>query len=312
MRIAILDAKTLGEVPNLSKLNEFGKVDVFETTSEDEVVDRVKDYEVLITNKVKMDRIIMDHASKLKLICKAATGLNDVDVEYAQSLGIAVKNVKDYSTHSVSQLTFTLILYLLSKPSYYDHYVKSGQYSKNDIFTHLGRPFYQLFGKSIGIIGLGTIGQQVAHLAEGFGMEVFYYSTSGKNNQQKYKSLTLEELLSRCDIVSIHAPLNENTQHLINYERIRLMKKSSLLINTGRGGIINEEDLSKALDEDLIWGAGLDVFSNEPIEIGNPLLKIENKEKLILTPHIAWSSIEARTLLVERIVENIREFLNGN
>lgn len=309
MRIAILDAKTLGEVPNLYKLNEFGTVDVFATTNQKEVIGRVQDYEILITNKVKMDKTIIDHASKLKLICKAATGLNDVDVEYAKSLGIAVKNVKDYSTHSVSQLTFTLILYLLNKPSYYDHYVKSGEYSYNDIFTHLGRPFYQLFGKSIGIIGFGAIGQQVAHIAEGFGMEVFYYSTSGKNKQQKYKNLELDELLSRCDIVSIHAPLNEKTHHLIDYEKIVRMKKTSLLINTGRGGIINEEDLSRALNEDLIWGAGLDVFSNEPIEMDNPLLKIKNKEKLILTPHIAWSGIEARTLLVDKIVENIREFL---
>ncbi|CAN5618685.1 D-2-hydroxyacid dehydrogenase [soil metagenome] len=309
MKIALLDAKTLGDVPNLDKIRNYGALDIFENTSPEEALERIKNYDIIISNKVKVDRNIIENAPRLKLICKAATGVNDVDVAYAKEKGIPVKNVQDYSTHSVAQTTITLLLYLLNKPAYYDEYVKSGAYSENDIFTHLSREFYQIFEKRVGIIGLGAIGRQVANILEAFGAEIVYYSTSGKHNDPVYQRLDLEELLSSSDIVSIHAPLNEHTQNLITYDKIKLMKKSALLINTGRGGIIKEDDLAKALDEDLILGAGLDVFEKEPISKNNPLLKVKNKEKLILTPHMAWISIESRTTLINKVCENIENFI---
>jgi lactate dehydrogenase-like 2-hydroxyacid dehydrogenase len=309
MRIALLDAKTLGRVPNLEKLKKFGTLDVFENTSREEAPGRIKNYDIIISNKVKVDRQIIEGSPDLKLICKAATGVNDVDVEFAREKGIPVMNVKDYSTHSVAQTTITLILYLLNKPAYFDQYVKSGTYSENDIFTHLGREFYQLYEKRVGIIGLGAIGRQVAKILEAFGAEVVYFSTSRKHDDPVYKRLELDELLVTADIVSIHAPLNEHTQNLITYDKISLMKKTALLINTGRGGIIKEEDLARALNEDIIAGAGLDVFEREPINKDNPLLKVNNSEKLVLTPHMAWISIEARTSLIDKVCENIENFL---
>ncbi len=309
MLLALLDAATLGNVPNLDKLREFGKLDVFEITASDEILERVKNYDIVITNKVPINREVMEQSPKLKLICKAATGMNDIDLEYAKERGIAVKNVTDYSTHSVAQQTFTLILYLLNRPGYFDQYVKSGEYAKIKIFTNLGREFWELNGKKLGIIGLGNIGKRVAEIGEAFGMDVVYYSTSGTNKNKKYHQLELDKLLSVADIVSIHAPLTNETQNLISFKKIQLMKTSSILVNTGRGGIINEGDLAKALDENLIFGAGLDVFESEPIKKDNPLLTIKNKEKLALTPHIAWASIEARKVLVEGIYKNIQDFV---
>ncbi len=311
MLLALLDAATLGNVPNLDKLKEFGRLDIFETTSFEEIIPRVKEYDIIITNKVPIDKEVMEQSPKLKLICKAATGMNDVDLEYAGEKGIAVKNVTDYSTHSVAQVTFTLILYLLNKPAYYDQYVHSGQYAKSKIFTHLGREFWELHGKKLGIIGLGTIGKRVAQIGEAFGMEVLYYSSSGKNNNTQYQRLELNQLLAEVDVVTIHAPLTDQTKNLINYHKIKLMKSTALLINAGRGGIIHEDDLVKALNENLIHGAGLDVLETEPIKKDHPLLSIKDQEKLIITPHIAWSSIESRTLLVDRIYENIKYFLKA-
>ncbi len=309
MHLAILDAATLGKVPNLDKLKEFGKLDIFATTSEAEILSRVKEYDIVISNKVPIKREVMENSPGLKLICKAATGMDDVDLECAKEKGIAVKNVTGYSTHSVAQVTFTLMLYLWNQPGYYDKYVQSGEYSKSRIFTHLGREFRELQGKKLGIIGLGAIGKKVANIAEAFGMQVTYYSTSGRNNNDQYQRLELDQLLTEADVVSIHAPLTKETKNLINYQKLKLMKPTGILINAGRGGIINEKELAQALNEDLIQGAGLDVLKKEPITKDNPLLSVKDKGKIIITPHIAWSSIEARTVLVEGIYNNIKTFL---
>ena len=290
-------------------LEQFGEVAYYATTSRAQTMERVKDAGVVITNKVVLDRGIIEQCVNLKLICVAATGTNNIDKVAAQERGIAVKNVTGYSSNSVAQGTFALVLHLLNNIPYYDEYVKQGAYSRSDIFTHLEKPFWELNGKRFGIIGLGQIGRQVAKIAKAFEMEVVYYSASGQNTQQPYLRLELEELLRTSDIVSIHAPLNGYTSNLINYNRLRLMKKSAILINAGRGGIINEADLARALDEELIAGAGIDVFEKEPINIGNPLLQVRNKEKLALTPHVLWSGMEARTLLIEKVCDNIREFL---
>ncbi len=204
-----------------------------------------------------------------------------------------------------------MLFYLLEHLRYYDEYVKSGGYAKSPIFTHIGKPFWEIYGKTWGIIGLGTIGKKVAQIAESFGCDVIYYSTSGKNTAQKYPHKALDELLSISDIVSIHAPLNEYTKNLITYEKLKLMKKTAILLNLGRGGIVNEEDLAKALDEGLIAAAGLDVLEKEPMNLDNPLLQIKNKDRLLITPHIAWTSIEARQTLVKEIYLNIDAFIHG-
>jgi len=310
MKLVFLDIKTIGKVPNMHMLDQFGDVTYYETTSPGQTLERVKGADVVITSKVVLDKVIIDQADKLKLICVAATGTNNIDKVAAGIHGIPVKNAIDYSSRSVAQCTFSILLHLLTNIPYYDDYVKQGAYSQSDIFTHFGRSFWELSGKRFGIIGLGNIGRQVAKIADAFGVEVVYYSASGNDITDMYKRLELEELLNTSDIVSIHAPLNDYTANLINYGSLRLMKKSSILINTGRGGIVNEADLARALNENLIAGAGIDVFENEPIDPHNPLLHVLNKEKLILTPHITWASIEARTLLIEKIGHNIQEFLN--
>lgn len=311
MKLVILDAKTLGNDIDLSGFSQFGEVEIFQTTKPEETLERVKDKDIVITNKVIIDKNIIDNAPNLKLICVAATGVNNIDIKYAKQRGIQVRNVAGYSTESVVQHTFAMLFYLLENLRYYDDYVKSGEYAKSDIFTHLGKPFWEVRGKTWGIIGLGTIGRKVADVASSFGANIIYYSTSGVKRKEKYPRVSLEELLKTSDIVSIHAPLNEKTKGLIGYEQIKLMKPTAYLLNLGRGGIVIEEDLAKALDENLIAGAGLDVLEKEPIAEDNPLLKIKNKEKLFITPHIAWTSIEARKTLINEIIENIKAFLEG-
>lgn len=312
MKLAILDALTLGEDVNLDTFKDFGYLEIYPITkTKEETVERVKDKHIIITNKVVIDKEVMDNAPYLKLICVAATGYNNIDINYAKQKGIAVTNVAGYSTNSVVQHTFGMLFYLLEHLRYYDEYVKSGEYTKSPIFTHIGKPFWEIYGKTWGIIGLGTIGKKVAQIAESFGCDVIYYSTSGKNTAQKYPHKALDELLSISDIVSIHAPLNEYTKNLITYEKLKLMKKTAILLNLGRGGIVNEKDLAKALDEGLIAAAGLDVLEKEPMNLDNPLLQIKNKDRLLITPHIAWTSIEARQTLVKEIYLNIDAFIHG-
>lgn len=309
MHIVFLDTKTVGDVDNLKELNELGEVTFYPMTTSEHTADRIKKADIVITNKVVLDGPLIRSATQLKLICIAATGMNNVDLEAAENLGIPVMNVSGYAANSVAQVTFAMILHLMQGISFYDHYVKSGEYSKSDIFTNHDRPFWELRGKRFGIIGMGTIGRKVATVAEAFGCEVVYFSTSGKNSGQPYLQLSLRELLNTSDIVSIHAPLNQNTEGLIGYEEISKMKEHALLINTGRGGIIVESELAKALDENQIAGAALDVFEKEPIASDNPLLKIRHSEKLVMIPHIAWASIEARSELISGVIHNIKSFM---
>lgn len=309
MKIVFLDIKTIGDIPNLDLLEQFGEVTYYQTTTPDQTLDRIRNHDIVITNKVVLDKAIIDQTNTLKLICVAATGTNNIDKEAARNKGIPVKNVSDYSSESVAQGTFSILLHFLHRIYYFDKYVKQGTYSKSDIFTHLDKPIREINGKRFGIIGMGNIGRKVARIAEAFGAEVVYHSTSGRNTQQPYNQLKLKELLQTSDIVSIHAPLNDYTANLIHYDLLRLMKKTSILINAGRGGIINEADLARAIDENIIAAAGIDVFEKEPIDANNPLLHVKNKENLVLTPHITWASTEARTLLMEKTAQNIQEFL---
>jgi lactate dehydrogenase-like 2-hydroxyacid dehydrogenase len=308
MNIVFLDKRTIGNVDNFNFLSKLGNVEVYDQTKPEEVIERASGKEIIITNKVAINKKIIDALPKLRLICVAATGANNIDIDYAKQKGIDVRNVVAYSTDSVAQSAFAMLLYILNRPNYYDAYVKSGAYARSEIFTHHGPAFWELAGKRFGIIGLGNIGRRVAKIAEGFGMEVVFCSTTGRNNNINYKRFDLDTLLKTSDVISIHAPLSDATRNLITYEKIKLMRPCAIILNTGRGGIINEADLARALNENLIGAAGIDVFTREPIDPQNPLLKIYDKDKIILTPHIAWASTEARARLIEKIAKNIEAF----
>ncbi len=308
IKIVFLDAKTVGEIPNFRVLEKQGTFTIFEKTEPSEIIERCKGQDVIITSKVLLSREVMSQLPDLKLICVAATGLNNIDLEAAEKLNIQVKNVAGYSTESVAQLTFAMLLHLVNRIQYYDAFVKSGAYAKSEIFTHFGPPFWELNGKRLGIIGLGNIGRRVAQIAQSFGMEVVFYSTTGRNNNINFKRFDLDTLLSTSDVITIHSPLSDQTRGLINYEKIRMMRPCAILLNTGRGGIIVEEDLARALNENLIGGAGIDVLEQEPPSANNPLFKLQNKDKLLITPHIAWTSIEARQRLIDKLAGNIEEF----
>ena len=306
--IVFLDAETLGEVEGYFRLTRLGNLTVFQTTAADQRIERIRGRDIVITNKVIIDREVMDACPSLKLICIAATGLNNVDLEYAEKKGIAVKNVAGYSTESVVQHTFSMLFYLMGNLRYYDDFVKQGSYSRGNLFTHHGRPFHELAGRQYGIIGLGTIGKRVAEVATVFGATVRYYSTTQKNTDTGYIQVPLHDLLTNSDIISIHCPLTESTRDLIGYEQLGMMKRDAILINAGRGGIVNEPGLARALEEDLICGAALDVLEKEPLAADNPLLHIPDPGKLFITPHIAWASRESRERLMEGIIQNITGF----
>ncbi|NFS09821.1 D-2-hydroxyacid dehydrogenase [Clostridium botulinum] len=309
-QIVVLDGKTLGNV-DFSKLNEFGNVTYYDLTSSNEVEERIKNANIVLTNKVVLNENNLKNAKNLELICEMATGFNNIDVNYAKENNIAVTNVAGYSTNTVAQHTFAMALNLYDKIAYFDNYVKSKEYSRSNVFTNVDEVYKDINGKVWGIVGLGAIGKRVAKIAEAFGCEVVYYSTSGKNSNSEYRRVDFKELLEISDIISIHAPLNENTKGLMNYEAFKGMKNDSILINMGRGPIVVDADLAKAIDENLIGGAGLDVFEIEPMQENNPLLSIKNKEKLVLSPHIAWASEEARNRLFNDLLENIRVYNKG-
>ena len=309
MKIVCLDAATLGSDVNLDIFGQFGEFVSFETTAANERIVRLKGVDVVITNKVVIDKETMD-ASNLKLICISATGMNNVDLAYAATKGIAVKNVAGYSTASVVQHTFACLFALTNRIKFYDNYAQSGEWAKSEIFTNLDRSIGEIAGKSFGVIGLGEIGRGVARIAAAFGAGVSYYSTSGANANAEFKRLNLGELLSGCDIVSIHAGLNEKTQNLIGERELNLMKEGAILMNFGRGGIVDENAVARAIDGRNLRFAS-DVLETEPMRADHPLLSIKNKENLILTPHVAWASFEARERLVAMIAENIKEFLKG-
>ncbi|KIL09134.1 2-hydroxyacid dehydrogenase [Clostridium botulinum] len=309
-QIVVLDGKTLGNV-DFSKLNEFGNVTYYDLTSSNEVEERIKNANIVLTNKVVLNENNLKNAKNLELICEMATGFNNIDVNYAKENNIAVTNVAGYSTNTVAQHTFAMAFNLYDKIAYFDNYVKSKEYSRSNVFTNVDEVYKDINGKVWGIVGLGAIGKRVAKIAEAFGCEVVYYSTSGKNSNSEYRRVDFKELLEISDIISIHAPLNQNTKGLMNYEAFKGMKNDSILINMGRGPIVVDADLAKAIDENLIGGAGLDVFEIEPMPENNPLLSIKNKEKLVLSPHIAWASEEARNRLFNDLLENIRVYNKG-
>ena len=311
MKISILERDSLGIDVDMSEIDRLGEVTVYAATTADNAVEHIGDADIIIANKLPLNEQTLKEAKNLKFVAQTATGTNNVDFAYTNAQGIGVANVPSYSTDSVAQHTFSLLLYLVEKMRYFDDYVKSGRYSKSSCFSCLDMIYPEIAGKTWGIIGMGAIGQKVAQIATVFGCKVITYSASGKTYDMPYEQVDFDTLLAKSDILSIHAPLNEYTKDLMNYDAFCKMKESAYFINVGRGPIVVEEDLARALEEGQIRAAGIDVMRVEPLPIESPLLKIQDSSKLIITPHTAWATSEARQRCVDVVTENIKAFLRG-
>lgn len=309
MKIVFLDRASIGEDIDMSGFERFGECVCYNFSKPYEVADRVKDADIIVVNKAPINEETVGKASNLKLVCVTATGTNNLDKPFLEGKGIAWRNVAGYSTESVAQHTFALVLSLLEHIVYYDKYVKEDKYTNDKLFTHFAMHFNELSQKTWGIVGLGDIGKRVASLATAFGCKVIYYSTSGKNHNSDYEEVDFDTILSQSDILSVHAPLTDDTLHLFDKSAFSKMKKTSIFVNVGRGPIVVEQDLRDALDNNVIAAAGIDVLDIEPMTEENPLRGYADSNKLIITPHIAWAAVEARQRLMNIIEGQIEEFL---
>lgn len=311
MNIVFLEANSVGEDMVLDQFSELGEVTVYDKTDWNQVPERIEKADAVIVNKLMMNEESLAGARHLKYIGLTATGTNNIDFVYTNQRGITVTNVAGYSTEVVAQHTFAMTLYLLEHLRYYDDYVKSGAYTECEGFCHMDRRFTELSGKTWGIIGLGSIGRKVAEIAAAFGCQVIYYSTTGNNRNENYRRVDLDTLLAESDILSVHAPLTEATRHLMDYSAFCKMKKNAIFINVGRGPIVDEKGLLKAMEEERIGAAGLDVLESEPMDKDNPLRKLADSDRLLITPHIAWAAVEARTRLLDEVKLNLEAFQKG-
>lgn len=311
INIAVLERNSVGTDIAVDSLQNYGNVSFYWNTVEENAAEHIGNADIIVCNKVPMNEKTLKDAPNVKLICEFATGYDNVDIEYCNSRGIYVANVNNYSTDAVAQHTFALALYVLEKLSHYDQYVKSGTYAAQERFSNFDLPFFELAGKTWGIVGMGNIGQKVAQIAQSFGCRVIFYSASGKSRCTSYPQVDFKTLLAQSDILSLHCPLTDRTRNLINIDALKQMKSTAILVNVARGPVVNDVDLYTALTENIIAGAGLDVLGAEPITHDNPLGKIQDSTKLIITPHMAWASIEARKRVVQETCLNIEAFLNG-
>lgn len=310
MKIVVLDAYTLnpGE-RRWEELEELGEVVVHDRTAQLDVVRRAKDAEVVLTNKTILDGFILNLLPKLKYIGVLATGYNVVDLDVVRQRGIVVTNIPAYSTQSVAQMAIAHLLNITQRVAHYAHEVHNGVWSAQPDFCYWNTPLIELAGKKIGIVGFGNTGQATAQIAEALGMEVWVYTSKPKKSlPKKYQKVTLNELFSACDVVSLHCPLTAENKEMVNSFRLSLMKQGAILINTSRGGLIDEKALEQALLSGKLLGAGLDVLSSEPVPNGNPLLKLKN---CFITPHIAWATRESRMRLMNQAVENLKAWMEG-
>lgn len=308
MKIVFLDADSLGSDADYSQFEKLGEVVKYPVSSPEEVPARITDADVIAVNKVPVNEMTIGTAQNLKLVCVTATGTNNLDKDYLARRGIEWRNAAGYSTESVAQHTFAMLFYLLERLPYYDEYIKKGAYARSPLFTHFGAPFHELGNLTWGILGLGAIGRKVAGIAEAFGAKVIYYSASGAPAQEGYHQVDFDTLLGESDILSIHAPLNEYTEGIMNADAFRKMKPGAILLNLGRGPIVNEQDLADALNTGEIQAAALDVLSEEPMRKDSPFFQINEPDRLLITPHIAWAAVEARQRLMKIVAEHIREF----
>lgn len=312
MKIVLLETLRLGSDIPFDCLKEFGEVVAYEETNTmKEAEQRIEDADIVIVDQFPINEDSIGKAKNLKLVTMTSTGTNFVDFDYTNKAGIAVANIKDYSTNSVAQHTFTLLLYLLEKMAYFDDYVKSEKYVNDTNNSSFAVKFNELTAKRWGIIGLGQIGLKIASIAAAFGCEVVYHSPSGNPYFAEYTHVEFDELLESCDIISVHTPLTPKTKNLFGYNEFKKMKNSAYFINVSRGAVVDEAGLAKALSEDLIAGAGLDVLVNEPMTLDCPLRQFKDSRKLVITPHIAWASVESRTRSIDEIYLNIKAFING-
>lgn len=311
MKIAVLEKNSLGLDVDISFYEEFGEVTYYDNTTAEEVAERVEDVEIIIANKAPLNAETLQNAKRLKLICETATGYNNVDLDFCKEHGITLTNVMGYSTPIVAQHTFAMALYLLEKLPAFDTYVKKGKYAQSPIFTCFEPYFTELEGKTWGIVGLGNIGRKVAEIAKVFGCRVIFYSASGNNTTTDFERVDFDTLLAQSDILSLHCPLTDRTQNLMDEVAFKKMKKTAILINVARGPVVDEAALYKALTRGQIAAAGLDVLVKEPIAADNPLAKIKDSTKLLITPHMAWGSHEARTRCAKEVYLNIKSFIMG-
>lgn len=311
MKLVVLERNSAGTDIDVSCFEKFGEVNYYPNTVAENTAERVKDADIIMANKAPLNETTLKDAPNVKLICLLATGFDNVDLEYCKSRGIKVANVVNYCTSTVAQHTLLLALMLTEKIAFYDDYVKSGTYSAQDRFSNFDRVFCDLEGKTWGIVGMGTIGRKVAGLAQAFGCKVIFYSSSGKSTCTDYERVEFDDLLKQSDILSLHCPLSDRTRGLINAKALAKMKETAVLVNVARGPVVDTEALYHALSNNQIAGAGLDVLEKEPMAKDNPLGRIKDSTKLIITPHMAWASVESRTRLVEEVVKNIEAFLAG-
>ncbi len=311
MKIVVLERNSVGtDIP--VNYDELGEVTYYENTvTIEEVKKRIKDADIVVSNKAPMREAALKDAPNIKLICEFATGFDNIDIAYCKERGILVCNVRDYSTAMVAQHTFAMAFYVAQKLRHYDDYVKSGTYAAQSRFSNFDVPFHELDGQTWGIIGMGNIGRRVAKIAESFGCKVIFHSVTGKSKVTEYEQVDFDTLLMESDYLSLHCPLSDITRDLIDKEALSKMKKSAILLNVARGPVVNTLDLYEALEAGTIAGAGLDVLEKEPITLDNPLGKIMDSNKLYITPHLAWASVEARTRCVEGVRANIQAFLKG-
>lgn len=311
MKLVVLERNSVGTDVDVSCFEKFGEVAYYPNTVADNAAERVKDADIIIANKAPLNESTLKDAPNVKLICLFATGFDNIDIAYCKSRGIKVANVVNYCTPAVAQHTLLLALMLTEKITFYDNYVKSGTYSAQDRFSNFDRPFNDLNGKTWGIVGMGTIGHKVASLAQAFGCKVIFYSASGKSTCTEYERVEFETLLRESDILSLHCPLSDRTRGLINKSAFEQMKKTAILINVARGPVVDTQALYDALINNQIAAAGLDVLEKEPMAKDNPLGKIQDSTKLIITPHMSWASTESRICLIGEVVKNIEAFLDG-
>lgn len=311
MKIVFMEADNLGRDVDLSVFNSLGEVVIYGKSEPSENAARIRDADVVVANKILLNEELLKTAENVKLICLTATGTNVVDFPYVNGRGITVTNVKGYSTMSVAQHTFALLFYVYEKMAYYDSFVKRGDFARSDMFCHFDKTFHELAGKIWGIVGLGEIGRRVAQIATAFGCQVAYYSTSGRNRNMSYARLDFDTLLRTSNIISIHAPLNAATEKLFDAAAFDRMKKEAVLLNLGRGPIVDQAALADALESGKIAGAGIDVLEKEPPEPDDPLLRIQDSTKLVITPHMAWATCEARRRCADEVYENIVSWMKG-
>lgn len=309
MKITLLDAATLGYDMDFDKLGRFGELEVYQTTPSDKIEERISNSDIVIVNKVRLDGAVLKNARRVRLICEAATGYDNIDIEWCAAHGIAVSNVVGYSSDSVAQITVATVLSLVSHLNEYSNFVSDGSYSRSGVATRISPTYREISGSVWGIVGYGNIGRRVAEVAKALGCQVIVCKNTPVEGVE---CVDINELCKRSDIITLHTPLNDSTRGLIGREQIGLMKKTAIVVNESRGAVVDEETLAEAVKDGRIAGLGSDVYSVEPFSESHPYYEIKDRENVCFTPHMAWGSYEARERCLNEISKNILAFINGN